>query len=107
MESVIRKISEIEDAACKIMDDSNEQKRAFAQEMDQKAAAFEKELEAETVRKLDALRDEKDRKLKEHLSHMQKEARILIKQMERQYAKNHDRYVDGLFTQMTSVNGGD
>ena len=48
MDTVIEKISEIESAATGIMEDANERKKAFAKEMEERTAAFDAQLEAET-----------------------------------------------------------
>ena len=42
MDTVIKQISEIESAAASVMDSANERKKAFAEEMAEKTAAFDR-----------------------------------------------------------------
>ena len=56
MDTVIEKISEIESAATGIMEDANERKKAFAKEMEERTAAFDAQLEAETNKRIEELR---------------------------------------------------
>lgn len=52
MDTVIKQISEIESAAAAVMDAANGRKKAFAEEMAEKTAAFDRELDSETEAKL-------------------------------------------------------
>ena len=58
MDTVIKQISEIESAAAAVMDAANGRKKAFAEEMAEKTAAFDRELDSETEAKLQKIRAE-------------------------------------------------
>lgn len=101
METVINKISKIEAAACKIMDEANEEKRQFAQGMEQKKADFDRELENTTSQKLNQLRREKEIELKERLSNVHEQENLKILHMEEHFKNHRDAYSNALFIQLT------
>ena len=56
MESVITKLSEIEIAAERIMDQAQQQKKELESEMEKRSAQFDVQVEAETADRLEKLR---------------------------------------------------
>ena len=57
MEQILQKLSEIEITAQRIMQDADRTKAALSAEMEQQCKDFDLELEQETNRKIQALRD--------------------------------------------------
>ena len=52
MDTVINKLSEIDEAASSIMEETNARKKAFAQEMEERTAAFDLNLEKKTAERI-------------------------------------------------------
>lgn len=100
MNTVINQLSEIEKSADSIMDDANAGKKALAQEMEEKTAAFDAALEAETAKKIAQIHEQMDAELKELLDKQTKESAALIKQLEANYENCHAAYAETLFRSM-------
>lgn len=101
MNTVIKKISEIEDAASSVMESANTSKKAFAQKMEERIREFDQDLEARTNQGIEELRMrlklETDRKLEQQKS----EAEKSLREMEENYKQNYDWYVEKLFRLLT------
>ena len=100
MDTVIEKISEIESAATSIMDDANMRKKAFAAEMEERTAAFDAELEAETNKRIEALRASMEIDMKNRLEKQRSDSNRVLKAMEKRYEYHHTQYVEELFHHM-------
>lgn len=100
MDTVIEKISEIESAAASIMNDANEHKKAFAKEMEERTAAFDSQLEAETNKKIEELRASMEISMNNRLEKQRNDARHVLKSMEQHYEDHHTQYVEELFNTM-------
>ena len=72
MNTVIKKISEIEDAASSVMESANMSKKAFAEKMEERIREFDQDLEASTSQGIEELRKrlklETDRRLEQQKS---------------------------------------
>lgn len=97
MDTVIKKISEIETAASSVMEDANVRKKAFAQEIEEKTAAFDKELEAQTSQKLEELRARMEIEMNAKLSKQKADAEAMLVRMEKNYEDHHAEYARTLF----------
>ena len=74
MDKLIEKISEIEASASSIMEGVNDRKTALEEEMEQKTADFDAQLEADKAKKLDELRSSLEADLKLRLDRQQQKA---------------------------------
>ena len=83
MDTVIEKISEIESAATSIMDNANERKKAFAKEMEERTAAFDRQLEAETGKKIEELRAAMEINMKDRLEKQRSDSDKALAAMEK------------------------
>lgn len=101
MDTVIEKISEIESAATAIMEDASEQKKAFAKEMEERTAAFDAQLEAETSKRIEELRARMEIEMKERLEKQRSDSQKVLRAMEKRYQEHHTQYVEELFKKMT------
>ena len=101
MDTVIEKISEIESAAASIMEDANDRKKAFAKEMEEQAAAFDAQLEAETNKKIEELQDAMEINMNNRLEKQRSDAQRILEAMEQHYETHHTQYVEDLFNTMT------
>ena len=100
MDVVIDKISEIESAATSIMEHANEQKKAFAKEMDERTAAFDAQLEQETEKEIEKLRAGMEIKMNQRLKKQRDELQEILKAMEKNIEVHHTQYAEELFNNM-------
>ena len=98
MDTVIKQISEIESAAAAVMDAANGRKKAFAEEMAEKTAAFDRELDSEA--KLQKIRAEMEVEMDSKLSKQKSDAKKVLAWMEKNYENHHTEYVIQLFQSM-------
>ena len=96
MDTVIKQISEIESAAAAVMDAA----KAFAEEMAEKTAAFDRELDSETEAKLQKIRAEMEVEMDSKLSKQKSDAKKVLAWMEKNYENHHTEYVIQLFQSM-------
>ncbi|MCI8270200.1 MAG: ATPase [Lachnospiraceae bacterium] len=101
MNTVIKRISEIEDAASAIMEGANASKKAFAQEMEERTREFDRDLEERTDQGIEEFR----KRMESEMSHKQKQqsakAEELLRRMEQNFEECHSQYVNTLFGMLT------
>ena len=100
MDTLIKKISEIEDAASAVMDSMNDRKADYAAEIKEKTAAFDKQLEEDTARELDQLQNRMKAEIQEKLKAQKADGQKLLAQLEQVYEQNHAALASSLFQQM-------
>lgn len=100
MDTVIEKISEIESAAASIMNDANERKKAFAKDMEERTAAFDAQLEAETSKKIEELQAGMEISMNKRLEKQRSDSQKVLEAMEQRYEDHHTQYVEELFNTM-------
>lgn len=97
MDTIIKKISEIEAAAVSVMDDANARKKAFAAEMEEKTAAFDRELDSQTGETIGKLRARMEVDMNSKLSKQKSDAEAMLARMEQNYKDHHETYAKDLF----------
>lgn len=97
MDTVIRKISEIEATASSVMEDANARKKAFAREMEEKTADFDKKLDNQTSQKIKDLRAKMEIEMNSKLSKQKADADAMLLRMEKNYEDHHREYAQALF----------
>ncbi|WP_313583491.1 ATPase [Lacrimispora sp.] len=100
MDTVIEKISEIESAAASIMNDANERKKAFAEDMEEQTAEFDAQLEEETSKKIEELQAGMEISMNNRLEKQRSDSEKVLKAMEQRYEDHHTQYVEKLFKTM-------
>lgn len=100
MDTVIRRLSDIEDAAGAIMDQAAARKRELAQEMEKRKAAFDRELEKDTADRIAELHRKMEEETKELLDRQSREANEQIRLLEQNYEAGHREYAENLFRKM-------
>lgn len=100
MDTVIKRISEIEQSAVAVMDDAAARKKAFAAEMEEKTRRFDQTADEETEKKLQSLRQEMETRMNLELSGQKAEAEKQLVQMEKNYELHHEAYVKKLFQEL-------
>ena len=87
MDSIINKLTEIESAASAIVQHAEAEKSALDEKFDKKRMDFDKELEADTQRQIQEIRDKQD-----ELNALQKE-----------YDEKHSDYAHEILRRITEV----
>lgn len=100
MDTVIDKLSEIEAAAQAITDEANTRKKAFAQEMEQKTADFDAELEKETSARICKVQESMEADMNRKLAQQKADSETLIRRIAENYEKKHETYAEALFKAM-------
>ena len=100
MDTVIKRISEIEQSAVAVMDDAAARNKAFAAEMEEKTRRFDQTADEETEKKLQSLRREMETRMNLELSGQKAEAEKQLVQMEKNYELHHEAYVKKLFQEL-------
>lgn len=101
MNNIISKISEIEASAASIMEAAAQRKKDYARETEEKKAAFDRELEAQTDAELGRLRAAMEEEAQKQLDAQRRDADDTIRRMEENYQRRHVQYVENLFQSMT------
>lgn len=97
MDTVIKKISEIEAAAVSVMDNANARKKAFAGEMEDRTRDFDRQIEEETEHSIQELRSRMETEMRSRLTKQKSDAEALLVQMEQNYEDHHQEYAKRLF----------
>lgn len=97
MDTVIKKISEIEASAVSVMEHANAQKKAFAHEMEMRTNEFDRQLEEETDAALHKIRSDLEADLNSKLAQQKSDAALLLARMEQNYKDHHLDYARQVF----------
>ena len=100
MDTVLDRLSEIEETAGAIVDEANARKKVFARDMEVKTSAFDKELEQETSRRISGIRQKMEADMKALLDKQKADSEDLLKKLETNYDRRHESYVEALFQKM-------
>ena len=94
MDTIVNKISEIETAAVKIMNESALQKKELDEESKQRMDAYDADVDKKTEAKLADIRASLENQKKAELS-----ARTIMT-LEKEYSENHETLAAGILKQM-------
>lgn len=100
MDTVINRISEIEEAAGAIMDEANAKKKEFARQMEEKSLAFDQQLEEETAARIRKVQEAMEADMSTKLAGQKADSDELIRRMEENYELHHEAYAESLFKTM-------
>lgn len=103
MDTIIKRLSEIEDATAKIMENVNLQKKEYAKQIETKTAQFDNELQEKTNIQLTELRDRLTTEMNQKLAAQKQEAQKALETMEDNYKKYHTLYVKQLMSSLIQV----
>lgn len=103
MESVIKKISEIESAASAIVNSAEHQKEALDHEFRKKRNDFDRELEEKTMAKIQQIRDELEKTTSALLTEQSVENNDSIELLKQQYEEHHTQYAQDILKRITEV----
>ncbi|MCD8011438.1 MAG: hypothetical protein LUF34_11960 [Lachnospiraceae bacterium] len=96
MDTILDKLSEIENAANRILGRTAEQKEKASQAMKEKTESFDHALQAETDEKIAELRQSLQRQREENLSHMRVYTQEQMDALEAACERDHGRLAETL-----------
>ena len=97
MDSIINKLTEIESAASAIVQHAEAEKSALDEKFDKKRMDFDKELEADTQRQIQGIRD------KLELSGQSQESQDELDALQKEYDEKHSDYAHEILRRITEV----
>lgn len=100
MEQILQKLSEIEITAQRIMQDADRTKAALSAEMEQQCKDLDLELEQETNRKIQALRDNLESRKDQELTALRQQTEQHLADLDVYYKENHRQLSEDLFQQL-------
>lgn len=100
MEQILQKLSEIEITAQRIMQDADRTKAALSAEMEQQCKDLDLELEQETNRKIQVLRDSLESRKEQELTALRQQTEQHLADLDVYYKKNHQQLSEDLFQQL-------
>ena len=103
MDSIVNRLTEIEDAASAIVRHAEEEKEILDQEYDKKRKAFDDELEKKTKERLDAIRVELEKKTASILEGQNEASDALIRSLQQEYEEKHTEYAHEILRHITEV----
>ena len=103
METVIKKLSEIELAANKIMEDAHAQLEILKRQMEEKSAAFDAGVNEDTEKKLTSLRQGLQRQTDDALAKLKSDTANGLASLNKYYADNHDEISENIYKKIIGM----
>ena len=103
MDSIVNKLTEIEDAASAIVQHAEDQKEVLNKEYENKRKAFDAELEKETQLRIDAIRSGLEEKTSGILDSQSGSSTEFIAALEKEYEEKHTEYAREILRRITEV----
>ena len=103
MDSIVKKLSEIESAAAAIVRYAEEQKEVLDHEFREKRNQFDEELEKKTMEKINEIRSELEKTTSSLLDEQSGENNDSIALLKQQYEINHTKYAKDILKRITEV----
>lgn len=103
MDSIVRKLSEIEHAAVNVVQNADAQKGQYDEEIKQKRKIFDDELAAKTADKIAAIQADLKKRMDEEVTRLQKDSEDAIAGFEQEYKEHHEEYAAQIIKHMTEV----
>lgn len=103
MDSIVKKLSEIESAAAAIVRHAEEQKEVLDHEFREKRNQFDEELEKKTMEKINEIRSELEKTTSSLLDEQSGENNDSIALLKQQYKINHTKYAKDILKRITEV----
>ena len=103
MDSIVKKLSEIESAAAAIVRHAEEQKEVLDHEFREKRNQFDEELEKKTMEKINEIRSKLEKKTSSLLDEQSSDNNDSIALLKQQYEINHTKYAKDILKRITEV----
>ena len=103
MDSIIEKLSDIENTAEAIVEHAEAQKYGIEKKIQAKRDQFDKDLEAQTQKRLDEIRAEAEAKMVQILEGQREKNRSTIDNLRKEYEENHSAYAQEILKHIIEV----
>lgn len=103
MDSIINKLTEIESTASAIVQHAEAEKSALDEKFDKKRMDFDKELEADTQRQIQGIRDKLESETSRILSGQSQESQDELDALQKEYDEKHSDYAHEILRRITEV----
>ena len=100
MQTVIQKLSEIETAATRIMDDAAAKKKQMDQKYQDDCNDFDKRLDEETAKRLDQLRKDLGTAAEHDLEDINAKTAKSLENLDREYERQHEVWAEQIFNHL-------
>ena len=103
MDSIISKLTEIEDAAAAVVQHAEDQKAVLEKEFEEKSRAFDASLEEKTRVRLDSIRAGLEKDTEEILNSQAGSSEQTILALRKEYEEKHTEYAHEILRRITEV----
>ena len=103
MDSIVNRLTEIEDAASAIVQHADEQKEALDKEFDEKKKLFDAVLEKKTQSRIDAIRSDLEKNTSRLLDSQNGSSDAAIEALQQEYNERHTEYAREILKHITEV----
>lgn len=103
MDSIVKRLSEIETSAASIVAHAESQKEVLDREMAEKKAVFDKALESDTKDKLQNIRTQLESRMEEDLAKLRQASDDTIRAYHEEYDTKHEEYAKAILARITEV----
>lgn len=103
MDSVINKLTEIEQTASAIVAHAEEEKEKLDREYEEKRKEFDRKLEEETMERIQKIQNELEQDKKDLLTGQESTSRGLIEYLQKEYEEKHTIYARDILKRITEV----
>ena len=103
MDSILDKLTEIENAASAIVRHAEEQKDVLGQEFDEKRKKFDEELENKTRARLEKIREQLEKEQSRVLDSSSGARQDTIRGLQEEYEEKHTEYAYEILRRITEV----
>ena len=103
MDSIVNKLTEIEDAASAIVQHAEDQKEVLNTEYENKRKQFDAELERKTQARIDAIRSDLEKKTSDILDSQSGTSTEMIAALQKEYDEKHTEYAREILRRITEV----
>lgn len=103
MDSIVKKLSEIETSAVAIVEHAESQKAAADQQMLERRREFDESLNTDTVSKLAKIRAELETKMTLELEKQKQASQDTIEAYKKEYDENCENYARSILARITEV----
>lgn len=103
MDSIVNRLTEIEDAASAIVQHAEDQKEALDREYEEKQKAFDAELEEKTQARIRSIREELEQNTAQLLDSQSGQSNSAIEALQKEYDQRHTEYAREILKRITEV----
>lgn len=103
MDSIVNKLTEIEDAASAVVQHAEDQKSRLEKEYEEKRRTFDEELEKKTSARLESIRTELDKNTSDILEGQNGASEQTILALRKEYEEKHTEYAHEILRRITEV----